>query len=136
MPRDVWFRRLDAGAYGRHRKTTAIARIPKMKPISKVRFLAHLPTSASWKLEYHLPVEWAVADHTKLSYILTVDNAGKDWNLTFNTRSEDVIAGWNTVDQLELKAGIVTVDVTATQTSELINVMFADAIRWTKVSEE
>ncbi|MCY3541880.1 MAG: hypothetical protein OXH31_08265 [Gammaproteobacteria bacterium] len=134
MPQEVWHRRLGAGSYGRHRKTTAIAWVPKLKPPGRVSFVAEVPNSATWTLEYHLPVEWNEAeDFSRLTYKLRIHDAENVWNLSFDTNSKEVTKGWNFVEELNLKAGTVTVQVLGTASPGL---MFADAIRWTKVPDE
>ncbi len=133
MPAEIWHRTPDMGAYGRHRKTTAIAWVPKAKPPRKVSFVANVPVSATWLLEYHLPIAWSPSGYSDLTYNLSVHNDERDWNVPFDTSSEGVTNGWNSVEKFDLNAGTVIVDVLGTESRGL---MFADAIRWTIVPDE
>ena len=133
MPAEIWHRTLDVGSYGRHRKTTAIAWVPKAKPPRKVSFVANVPASATWVLEYHLPIAWSTSGYSDLTYNLAVHNDERDWHVPFDTSSEGVTNGWNSVEAFDLNAGTVTVDVLGTESRGL---MFADAIRWTIVPDE
>ena len=130
MPAEIWHRKLYAGSYGRHRKTTAIVWVPTAKPPNRVSFVANVPASATWVLEYHLPYGWQGSDHFAGTYHLAIRNAEGNWNTKFDTTSEDVTNGWNSVEKFDLNAGTVIVDVLGTESPGL---MFADAIRWTKV---
>ena len=133
MRREVWSRRSNNGGYGRYRKTSAVAWLPRSKASSKVSFETELPTSTTWELEYHLPVEWTQDYFTKLVYKLQVHNAGEVRQIEFDTKGNDVEKGWNLVGAFEMDAGPVTVDVLGSTTPGLL---FADAIRWTKVVDE
>lgn len=133
MRREVWSRRSNNGGYGRHRKTSTMVWLPRSTTPSTVSFETELPTSTTWQLEYHLPVEWVQNYFSKLVYQFQLHNSGDVKQIEFDTKGNGVGKGWNLVGQFELDAGPVKVDVLGSTTPGLL---FADAIRWSKVVAE
>ncbi|MDE0451493.1 MAG: hypothetical protein OXI90_06980 [Gammaproteobacteria bacterium] len=127
-----WLRQVSNRGWGKYRRTTARA---AGNGDSRAIFSATLPSTGTWRLDYHLPV-----DPTARGPF--VDRQGQyDTKLVIGEREQPVefdasIAGrgWNHLGDFEVDTPDVRFVV-----SNLVgsgSVIYADAIRWTPVSTE
>lgn len=127
-PPGAWARKSEPGAFGRFRKTTAVTYI-RDKPV-QATFVASIPQSANWKLEFHAPRTMSeVLWNPETTYSLEVENKEKAWDIEVDAFS--LRQGWNLVGEFELGKGMVRVDLASSTRGGRV---YADAIRWTKAS--
>lgn len=152
----VWCRMYDSSYYGLYRRTSVP--IVKGDQNSAARFVANLPYSGKWNLEIYIPKDafssryyggWqeflgivfddnrfvsrtAKPDAPEEHYRLTIkeEDAARNEKFDIANASE----GWNDVGSFELSSTDVEVLLSAWAGHEEVMV-FADAIRWSPVSE-
>lgn len=126
-----WTRTLYIPAYGLHGHTLAIARMGRGKILHAARFAAEIPDTTRWLLEYrvHNPPGWA-SHNENSEFKVRVEDERRSWDVNFDPATE--YPKWKAVGEFDVSSGTVHVDVTGTAKGSLV---YADAIRWTKVDE-
>lgn len=134
-----WTRQPSAAAWGRYRRT--IARAPAGNGDAKVAFVAELPHSGQWRLDYHLPdtaanPPVAASGAAAFRLVLPDDVRQGGYDIAVLTEREArramfdgalALPGWNTLGDFDLPAGEVAVVVSNASSG---GVVFADAVRW------
>lgn len=129
-PPGAWARTSEPGAFGRFRKTTALTSI-RDTPV-QATFMASIPQSARWKLEYHAPKTMSGAYwNQETTYLLSVEDKEQSWDVELD--AVDLIHGWNLVGEFELDRGMVSVELACSTRGAT---MYADAVRWTKTTKQ
>ena len=142
-----WSRQQLDQAYGKYRRT--LARAFNRSTVANAHFAANLPTSGTWKLEYHVPPPGALSSSLRTGF------GGGAVNVNFGSRrrarwgdfdvwvtdgdrvvpiefdGESMDEGWNLLGEFDLENPLVTVSV-STETTQ--GAVVADAIRWTPAS--
>ena len=130
MPKGSGARKSELEAFGKYRKTTAVAQIQDKS--TRATFEASIRESSRWQLDYHTPVEMSwLASQPEVKYRLAITNEQETWDIDLAVGA--LVQGWNSVGEFELNAGYVSVDLTGTTEGVYL---YADAIRWTRVSVE
>ena len=127
-----WVREVTASGWGKYRRTTARA---TGTGSAKAVFSATLPSTGTWRLDYHLPID------PKQKGIF-IDRQGQyDMKLVVGEREQPVefdasIAeqGWNNLGDFEVESADVRLVVSNLASSGFV--VYADAIRWTPVNAE
>ena len=129
-PSSAWSR-LDYihNAYGKFRKTTARTYVRQTSP--KATFLATLPESSVWRLDYHAPVQMEEDWDKGLKYELVISDESESYDAELDVYGWNL--GWNSVGEFNLDAGKVSVDLVGTSKR---GPLYADAIRWSKVQAD
>lgn len=124
----IWQRFSELGAYGVYRKTFAVADIRKR--FQSARFVAHLPESGEWTLDYHIPARWLASSSPDLRYVFEISDDHSSWSAELAIG--ETVRGWNLVGLFQVQKGDVTVELVGTSPPDG---MYADAIRWTRVNQ-
>lgn len=133
-----WLRKTDPTAYGRYRRTFAVAISEDGQ--SSAKFSTQIPSTGEWTLEYYLPegyftetIEYQGSSSTESFLDVPTGTIHFDIKCGQSTTTEtldasDLLPGWKEIGSFNL---------TETQANVLISdksdkmVVFADAIRWT-----
>lgn len=139
MAADRWYRQPVPSAWGRHRRTVAIARGGGGKRTAV--FAAELPHGGRWRLDYHIPGVSLPAfpggtprqEHIPWlgEYDLSIRAGG--WETPVEFDGGAARSGWNELGIFQIDAG--RVDLVVTDRTEG-DVVVADAIRWRPVLTE
>ncbi|MXW54255.1 MAG: hypothetical protein F4X44_12350 [Gammaproteobacteria bacterium] len=121
---DTWHRVEYYQAFGVLRKTYIFA--VNRSGVPRVRFATDIPSTGRWLLEYHIPYSLA----TSQRYDMTLSNGNE--SLDFSIAENSLRSGWNSIQKFELVEGSVDIDLVGSSTPATL---YADAIKWTKVSE-
>lgn len=122
-----WIRLAEENAYGVHRRTTAVATVRNRTKLHGARFSANIPESDNWKLDYHIPnchLGWV------FNIELRISNGTESWDVLFDPSYNSF--GWLPVGEFQLNEGNATVEIMG---STFRSTLYADAIRWTRVTE-
>ena len=143
---EIWWRQNKRKAWGRYRKTAAIASQGEGK--SEAIFKAELPYTGLWKLEYHVPVGETIGigertsrqlddvtaqirypDQRKVgSYFITIHDGERSIPIDFDV--SNAAYGWNQLGEFDLNES--EVEVSIDDRGEMW--VYADAIRWSQSS--
>ena len=150
-----WTRMYDSSSYGHYRRS--FARTARGDQSSAARFVANLPREGRWRLEFYVPkpvfrpidygetivgfgrnvhdeIQHRLADPNSPDehYTLHIRNGNSDRTEKFDIGNAKI--GWNEVGLFEI--GSTEVEVLLSDWAGHQDIMvFADAIRWTRVSE-
>lgn len=128
VPRSTWVRRTEKNAYGKYRHTVALSKVSGSLKLHPVRFVADIPESGLWSLDYYLhfpsnPMQYGNIE----GFNLRIENGSKHWKEEFYPNPLDL--RWKPVGEYRLESGRTDVVVVgATKPS----IVYADAIRWRK----
>lgn len=125
-----WLRTPMQSAFGDFRRTLAVVWVRDPQIFHTARFSTEISEPATWKLEYHLPLEPRYALFDGLKYQLQVANGNKTWDLELEV--DRYSRGWESLGEFELKAGATNVDVVGISDRGYV---VADAVRWTRITE-
>ena len=136
MAANRWYREAVPSAWGRYRRTVALARGGDGE--GSAAFTAELPHRGRWRLDYHIPpvspptfpggaprlkhISWVG------EYDMAVRTGGREASAEFDGR--DAQPGWNEIGTFDLESGPVDVVVTNRTDGEIV---VADAVRWRAV---
>ena len=125
-------RRTEKNAFGKFRRTVAISSVTSSMKLHPVRFVAEVPDSGHWSLDFYVHQPSNRRQYGSMaSFKFEIENGSKHWTKEFYPDSSEV--GWKFVEEFELAAGKTdVVMVGATKPS----IIYADAIRWRKTTEE
>lgn len=134
MDTNTWYREAVPSAWGRFRRTLAIARGGEASD-RRATFAAELPHGGRWHLDYHIPPVSPphfpdgaprLRHISRLGrYDISVQIGGRDWPVEFDGGAAQ--PGWNEIGVFEIDAGRVDV-VVGSQTNG--DIVVADAVRW------
>ena len=148
---NLWHREFDPSAFGSYLRTHVIIAGGDQK--TAARFTTSLPHDGLWNLEYYVPrptfgprkasietfsgYEWydtrpADPSTHEEHYSLTIRDGDSKWDEEFDIANANI--GWNDVGEFKLSSTEVDVLVSNWAGHEEVMV-FADAIRWTPVSD-
>ncbi|MXZ44119.1 MAG: hypothetical protein F4Z01_03960 [Gammaproteobacteria bacterium] len=132
IPRSSWLRFNRGNAYGKYRRTVAITSMTNSRKTDPIRFVADIPEAGQWSLDYYLYHGLNSDLFSSISdFKLQIENGSSSWSEEFYP--DPFASGWKLVGEFELESGKTDVVVVgATEPS----VVYADAIRWRKVSEQ
>ena len=125
-----WLRTPMQSAFGNFRRTLAVLRVRDPQMFPTARFSAEISEPATWKLEYHLPLEPRYMRFDGSKYQFSVSNGNSTWDRELDVGPYS--RGWNLLGEFELKAGITNVDLVGVLKRGFV---VADAIRWTTTVE-
>ena len=133
-----WYREAVPSAWGRYRRTVAIARGGDGE--RSAVFTADLPREGRWRLDYHIPpvsppdypggapllkhISWLGV------YDMRVRTAGREVSVEFDGGAAQ--PGWNEIGIFEVDSGRVEVAVTNRTDGEVV---VADAVRWREMRQ-
>ena len=137
IPRGRWYRREEPEAWGRFRRTVAIAAAGS--GLSYVVLTTRLPSAGAWYLDFHLPASPLAdlpgdAPRGTLTdglgvYEIVLQTASGETTVAFDGGA--ALPGWNRLGSFEMDAGNAAVLVTDRTSGEWVVV---DAIRWREAS--
>lgn len=128
-PTGTWSRHAEHDAYGEFRKTIASTYVRNTRP-KKATFAANVPESGLWNLDYHLPFVLDRDGQRGLKYNLIVSYGSSSSNVDLDVYNRNV--GWVEVGEFDLDEGEIQVEIIGTSQR---GILWADAIRWTKVEK-
>ena len=116
LPKQRWMRRSDPRAFGKYRHTYAFVHHGRLERPSFAKFVATLPNTGSWRLDYFMPVE-ALGPNDREAHILLVQGKRVDWYDKFKpgTTKINVLIGGRERDvsssmlSMQILAGILSV---------------------------
>ena len=133
LRRDAWHREVVPTAWGRHRRTIALAQAGDggARAVASTR----LPSRGRWALAFHVPLppppdfpgERAPGAHLRFlgSYEMVLRTANGETSIEFDGRAANF--GWNALGTFDLPAGEVQLVVTNRTFGDIV---LFDAIRW------
>lgn len=130
----IWTSGAEVAPFGKYRQTTAY--ISATERIPDASFNTALPDMGTWQLEYFDP--WTLYNEvprrsSKENISLKISQGDTSFNVPLD--KEVLEYGWNTMGKFELVAGEVHVAILFKPTKNKSEfTIFADAIRWTRVS--
>lgn len=140
--RSIWTRYVFSAAWGSKRPTFVYSASDRDK---RAIFTATIPEGGQWKLEFHVPdlrarlnnsFGWRFPNYNSAfwhnfigDYVFSTEISGQ--NMSFELSIGESDFGWVSVGDVWLDEGLIEVIVTA---SEQTQHLFADAIRWTKIT--
>ena len=138
----MWTRYTYSAAWGSQRPTFVYSDSDRDK---RAIFTATIPESGQWKLEFHVPdlrarlnqnFGWRFPNYNSAfwhnfigDYVFSTETSGQIMSFELNIGERDF--GWVSVGDVWIDKGLIEVVVTA---SERTQHLFADAIRWTKIT--
>lgn len=126
VPRVFWLRRTEPNAYGQYRRTTAISSVGSSKKLHPAKFIAEIPDSGLWSLDFHIHEPIGFRRYRNIeSFNIEVENNSNRWIEDFSPDPWET--GWKTIGHFDLVAG--KTDVVIVGTTKPSDV-YADAIRW------
>ena len=138
MAEGRWYREAVPSAWGRYRRTVAIARGGDGE--RRAVFTAELPREGRWHLDYHIPPVSPpdYPDATPLlkhiswlgGYDMAVRTGVREVPVEFDGRAAQ--PGWNELGLFEIESGRVDVVVTNRTDGEVV---VADAVRWRQMRQ-
>lgn len=128
-PTGTWSRHAEHDAYGEFRKTIASTYVRNTRP-KKATFAANVPESALWNLDYHLPFVLNRDWERDFEYNLIVSDGTSSHNVDLSVYNRNL--GWIKVGEFDLDEGEIQVEIIGTSQR---GILWADAIRWTKVEK-
>ena len=131
VPKTRWVRQSEKNAFGKFRHTVAKSSVPASLKLHPVRFIAEIPASGKWSLDYyvHQPSHRR-RPRSLASFYLEVENGSTLWKKEFSPNSSE--AGWKFVGDFDLSTGRTDVVVKGTSRPSIV---YADAIRWHKKNQ-
>lgn len=129
-PTGTWSRHAEHDAYGEFRKTIASTYVRKTRP-KKATFAANVPESGLWNLDYHLPFVLDRDGQRGLKYNLIVSYGSSSFNVDLDVYNRNL--GWVEVGEFHLDEGEIQVEIIGTSQR---GILWADAIRWSKVERD
>lgn len=140
----VWLRTTDPTAYGKYRRTFAMAN--RGDGLAFVQFSAELPKLGEWRLEYYRPEgffnervsfrgsssQTSTGIHTGTAY-LEVRNGSMESSHSIDI--PNLTPGWHEIGSFDTTEAVVDVLVSNKTDSNWVYVI-ADAIRWTPVDPQ
>lgn len=144
---DEWHRVMDGWSFGKYRST--LVRIKNGNGHTSARFEAVLPNPGLWRLEYHVSRtdlehryvrNWygiqivTKREYTEGDIAITVRSGSEENATEFNFVSSD--DGWHSVGEYEILEEDVAVLVSDAVVGTQGDTVYADAIRWTYLSEK
>ena len=132
VPRTTWKRLNISSAYGKYRRTIALTSMTDSRKLQPVRFVADIPESGQWSLDYYLHQGFNFQLYASIAnFVLEIENGSYTWSKEFYP--DPSASGFKLVGEFELDAGKTDVVVVgATEPS----IVYADAIRWRKKIEK
>lgn len=157
-----WFRQESGSSHGKYRKTHAITRGQSEE--TRASFVASLPSSGKWRLDYHLPSVIPVSMSTVSNVALGLGGVGTSTSITISTSSSGgssdggveepdfflVEAKFDdSTEEFEVEPSFAsrgwvelgTFDIQSTEVEVVVTTgtsqfSVADAVKWTKVENE
>ncbi|MDE0646287.1 MAG: hypothetical protein OXH84_08665 [Gammaproteobacteria bacterium] len=140
--RSIWTRYVYSAAWGSKRPTFVYSASDRDK---RAIFTATIPEGGQWKLEFHVPdlrarfnnnFGWRFPNYNSSfwhnfigDYVFSTQTSGQKVSFELSINESDF--GWVSVCDVWLDQGLIEVIVTASEQSQHL---FADAIRWTKIT--
>lgn len=118
----LWVQMEEPRAYGRFQRTIAINTSGSLGKRT-ARFVAELPETGQWTLDFHVHPHW-FGDLS--DFKLDIADERASWSVEFDPST--TTSKWKWVGAFELQEGQVSVDVVGATKPSMI---YADAIRWT-----
>jgi len=124
-----WSRRSTSEAWGKYRRTMAFVGAGEGE--SRAVFRAAIPAAGRWRLDFYMPPGMSGASERYKRYLgnwklAVVDANGDRRDIAFDAKAS--VGGWNTLEEIELPAGEVSVEVSNESDGRVV---IADAVRWT-----
>ena len=127
----TWVRRTEQNAYGKYRRTVALSSVPGSLKVHPVRFIADIPESGRWSLDFYLHLPSNFMQYGSIeNFNLKIENGSRHWNEEFYP--DPLVLGWKTVGEYKLDRGRTDVVIVGTTKP---SVVYADAIRWRKKTD-
>lgn len=125
-----WARRSEPNAYGRYRRTAAMSRVGHSMKLHPVRFIAEIPESGRWSLDFHAHRPHGFWSFSGIeNFNIEVENGSERWIEEFEPNVVFREMGWKTIGEFDLDAGRTDVVIVGTTKPSIV---YADAIRWRK----
>ena len=149
LPKQRWMRRSDPRAFGKYRHTYAFVHHGRLERPSFAKFVATLPNTGSWRLDYFMPVE-ALGPNDREAHILLAQGKRIDWydkfkpgtakinvligeeSETFEFNAQNADFGWNSLGVFDVDSTNTEVWISGASDRQTI---YADAIRWVPLDE-